>query len=384
MDNYRTASTSKYSARLLDPVVIEETKNTRKVLVVDLNDKKLAENETVGITIVHQRKNFKEGWEDIESIRLSSLKGGEGVRLNLDSKTTRRLYEELTKLYTLVKEKGVSFGINEFTIAKADEIIRVPKDRILIIERLLEENAEEIWKELERKDPDLATRFSLAKIQTDRSKALQEFKKNIDNNNSDESYWQRFFSTNEWIFGYGLNYQFLNLLTDQPDYGGSNFTGKGKQRGDYLANTVASVKFTVLVEIKTPATNLLSYDKKGNGREIRNDTWLLSSDLLGAVSQIQVNSKTWNWKSQDKENIKILEAKNIFTVEPKGILVIGNTAEFKNNESILNCFEVFRRNLHNPEVITFDELYERANFIVNNQKKSMTVNVSEDDYDLPF
>ena len=194
-----------------------------------------------------------------------------------------------------------------------------------------------------------------------------------------KDFWQKFFSNNDWIFGYGLNYQFLNLITDQPNYGGTNFTGKGAQRGDYLTNTTAAAQFTVLVEIKTPATHLLSF-VNGKNKELRNDVWLLSGELLGAISQIQVNAKTWNRKSQDKENTKKLEADNIYTVEPKGILVIGNTIEFQNHESKLNCFEIFRRNLHNPEVITFDELYERAKFIVNNKPNQVeTKNISEDD-----
>ncbi len=378
MENYRTASTSKYSAKLLDPVVIEETGTTRRVLFVDLNDKKIESGETVGITIVHQRKKGKD-WEDVTSIPLSSLKGGEAVKLNLDSKTTKHLFDELAKLYALVAQEGVQFGIKEFSVSNADEIIRVTKDRKIIIERLLAENfAEEVWKELVSSDPDLATRLSLARVQANRSKALEIFRHNLDINNPDESFWQNFFTSNEWIFGYGLNYQFLNIITDQPNYGGTNFTGKGGQRGDYLTNTTAAAKFTVLVEIKTPSTHLLSF-VNGKNKEIRNDVWLLSGELLGAVSQIQVNSKTWNKKSQDKENSKPLEEENIYTVEPKGILVIGNTTEFQNHESKLNCFEIFRRNLHNPEVITFDELYERAKFIVNNQLKSEdTNNISED------
>ena len=332
MENYRTASTSKYSAKLLDPVVIEETGTTRRVLFVDLNDKKLESGETVGITIVHQRKKGKDEWEDVKSIPLSSLKGGEGVKLNLDSATTKKLYDELSKLYALIEQEGVQFGVKEFSVSNADEIIRVTKDRKIIIERLLAENfGEEIWRELVSSDPDLATKLSWARVQAGRSKALEEFKQNLECKNSNEGFWQDFFSTNDWIFGYGLNYQFLNLITDQPNYGGTNFSGKGAQRGDYLTYTTATIKFTVLIEIKTPITHLLSY-ANGKNKELRNDVWLLSGELLGAISQIQVNSKTWNRKSQEKENTKILEADNIYTVEPKGILVIGNTAEFQNNE----------------------------------------------------
>ena len=60
MENYRTVNISKYSAKLLDPVVIEKTGTTRWVLFVDLNDKKLESGETVGITIVHQRRKGKD------------------------------------------------------------------------------------------------------------------------------------------------------------------------------------------------------------------------------------------------------------------------------------------------------------------------------------
>ena len=165
-----------------------------------------------------------------------------------------------------------------------------------------------------------------------------------------------------------MNYQFLSLLKDQPNYGGSNYTGKGSQKGDSLMNTYGDSKFTVLVEIKTPATKLLSYNNLGNPKIYRNDSWLLSSDLLGAISQIQVNSRTWALNSQKDDNIRKLEKINIFTVEPKGILVIGNLEEVSRNESIASCFESFRRNTMNPEIITYDELYERARFIIENGK----------------
>lgn len=147
--------------------------------------------------------------------------------------------------------------------------------------------------------------------------------------------------------------------------------------------TNADARFTVLVEIKTPATKLLSYDK-GEPRKVknpRNDVWLLSSDLLGSISQIQVNTRTWSVDSQRAENVRSLEENNIFTVEPKSILIIGNTNELKGNESIICCFESYQRNIRNPELLTFDELFERAKFIVNNKSQSEILNQNDD---LPF
>ena len=386
MNNYKTVSTSLYSARLADPIVIEENSTTRKILFVDLNDKKKDVWETVGITLVHQRKKRNNEWEDIESVNLNSLKGGEGVKLNLDSKNTRKIFDELTKLYALVDKEGVKYGVREFSIAKADEIIQVPKDRKTFIERLLAENyGEEVWNELISSNPDLATKLSLARIQTDRSVALDTFKANLESNNADESFWQVFFTTNDWIFGYGLNYQFLHLLEEQPDYGGRTFKGTGSQKGDYLMRTNTDSSFTVLVEIKTPATRLLSYTNRGQVTNLRNDVWLLSSALLGSISQIQVNCRTWSLDSQRSENTRVLEKQNTFTVEPKGILIIGNTAELIKNESVVSCFESYRRNTKNPEIITFDELYKRAEFIVKNKtnEDKGTIDIDEK-YDLPF
>ena len=389
MDSYKTKSTSSNSAELVDPIVIEETGTTRRVLIVDLNDKKKDIGETVGVMFVHQRKKGSSEWENVQSIPLSSLKGGDGVKLNLDSKTTRKVYDELTKLYALVDKQGVKYGIKDFSVEKAGEVIKVPKDRKTLIEKLLAENhADEVWQELVGSNPDLATRLSLARVQTNRVKVLETFKENFESQNSDESFWQKFFTENDWIFGYGLNYQFLHLLNDQPDYGGRNYTGKGSQKGDFLLHTKADARFTVLVEIKTPATKLLSYDK-GEPRKVknpRNDVWLLSSDLFGAIAQIQVNARTWTIDSQRGENVRPLEQDNIYTVEPKGILIIGNTKELNENESIISCFESYRRNTSNPEIITFDELYERAKFIVNNkaqtEKPEAATETSNDD--LPF
>jgi hypothetical protein len=58
----------------------------------------------------------------------------------------------------------------------------------------------------------------------------------------------------------------------------------------------------------------------------------------------------------------------LFTTEPRSFVICGRLTEFQGehggNERRFRSFELFRRNLLHPEVITFDELYERARFIV--------------------
>lgn len=363
MDRIITTGTSLHSA-LVQDIVIEEHEMTRKIVRATLNDTKVKLGETVGILIVHQRKKKSDAWEDISTDKLSTLKAGEGYKLQLDSATTKRLYEALAQLYLVSGEVGLTWGKKEFTIAEASEIIKMAPKRRQVIESLLAEDfGEEVWNELADKKPDLATKLSLARIQTERTIALAEFKQSLDANCADEQYWQAFFVKHDWIFGYGLNYQFLHMLADRPDYGGGDFTGRGSSEGDMLMATTASVKFTVLVEIKTPATLLCSH-KSGTIRKHRNGVALLGHELLGGVSQLQVNARRWAEAALRPENALKLHEQGIRTIEPKGVIVIGNTSELSVDHDALTTFELFRRQLYNPRVLTYDELYERARFIV--------------------
>jgi hypothetical protein len=204
------------------------------------------------------------------------------------------------------------------------------------------------------------------------------------NEEKTEEYWQDFFSNNDWIFGYGLNYKFLTIDSNQPNYGGEKFTGKGKQKGDYLTHSESNnIKFTVLVEIKKPTSLLLAKSLKTKEHlKYRNGAWLLGSELLGGVSQVQVNCKSWQKSAEDIVNKELIENK-IYTVRPKGILVIGNTSEFENDIEKITSFELFRQSINNVEIVTFDELCERAKFIIGNLNEDKDDNENEEN-EYPF
>jgi antiviral defense system Shedu protein SduA len=57
----------------------------------------------------------------------------------------------------------------------------------------------------------------------------------------------------------------------------------------------------------------------------------------------------------------------IYTVKPKAIVVIGALDQVKDVRTKWETFELFRKSIHGVEIITFDELYERARFIVDRQ-----------------
>ena len=55
-------------------------------------------------------------------------------------------------------------------------------------------------------------------------------------------------------------------------------------------------------------------------------------------------------------------------VKPKSFLVVGRLDELRSDCGIniekYRSFELYRRHTHRPEIITFDELFHRARFIV--------------------
>jgi Domain of unknown function (DUF4263) len=199
----------------------------------------------------------------------------------------------------------------------------------------------------------------------ERKKQLRQFEDDLVWYGAAEEHWQEFFFNNKWIFGYGLNYVILDVH-GQPYVGGKDLEGRGGQNPDYFAITQGNVKFSVIVEIKTPDTPLLRGD-----REIRKGAWSLSKELTDAVAQIQSNTDQWNVEgARTRQNQPLLEG--IHTVTPKGILVAGSLSQFKDEagkdvQTKALTFERFRRSLGNLEIMTFDELYERARFIVEQE-----------------
>lgn len=210
-----------------------------------------------------------------------------------------------------------------------------------------------------------------------RKKQLESFETMLKNNDSKESDWQNFFEKNSWIFGYGLSYIFNESVIDQKleQYtSGFDFNSNGK-RTDALLKTSGFIKSLCFVEIKTHKTQLLKQIKNA----YRGDSWAISDELAGGVTQLQntviANLKNWYGKISLKDKkTGDLTGEDIFNFQPKSFLVIGKLDEFIGtygvNEDKYRSFELFRRNINSPEIITFDELYERARFIVDTKVKN--------------
>lgn len=180
-----------------------------------------------------------------------------------------------------------------------------------------------------------------------------------------ESVWQHFFNSNAWIFGYGLDYRFLGILQKEAHVSNTDVAGKGAVINDFL---LGCNKFTVLVELKKHDTPLFGKDKN------RSNSWTLSDDLISGLSQILEQKASWQVSAETSANGNFDDKGNLIkqkTVDPKSILVIGSTKQFegedKENQIKAKTFELFRRDSKNIEILTYDELYERAKFIVEHK-----------------
>lgn len=187
-------------------------------------------------------------------------------------------------------------------------------------------------------------------------------------NCKDELLWQQFFEKNPWIFGYGLSFVYSSGLDDkrlEQVVRGYHVAQSGK-RVDALLKTKALASTLCFVEIKTHKTPLLS------STAYRNGCWPPSDELSGAVAQIQGTvsyaGETIFGKLQLADSKGFPTAEEVFNFHPRSFVVIGSLSQLGGdhgvNQEQLRSFELYRRNTFQPEVITFDELYERATHIV--------------------
>jgi Domain of unknown function (DUF4263) len=183
-----------------------------------------------------------------------------------------------------------------------------------------------------------------------------------------EDVWQAFFESNPWIFGYGLSYQFLSKLDDrklEQIVSGRDLKSAGK-RVDALMKTRGIMSSLCFVEIKRHDTPLLG------STQFRPEVWAPSTDLVSGVSQVQSTVQAAIEKLGHEVRPTSDDAdptgEILFNIEPRSCLVAGSLAQFHTNNgpnlSKLRSFELYRRNTWRPEIITFDELLERARFIV--------------------
>lgn len=193
------------------------------------------------------------------------------------------------------------------------------------------------------------------------SKAAEEF------GGRKEAVWQKLLEENPWILGVSLTGQLLtNWDEDKLEQvvAGFSISGRGK-RADALMHTSGRIRALIFAEIKHHETHLL-------GAEYRDEAWAPSLELSGGVAQAQ---KTVHRAAQEigerlpeRDESGADTGEHTYLVRPRSFLILGNLEELRGQSGVhrakYESFELYRRNLHEPEIVTFDELLARAEWHV--------------------
>lgn len=313
-------------------------------------------------------------YEDDRRIRVLNIQGFTVATEKPHNASFSFIGEEIEKLLEfLINIQAVTFK-DKTPIKITDAELRRIRLSNLQARSLVEEN-EEIFAEVVRSS---LTKRDVVAIGY-RKKQLEVFRLLLTNpayfdelkqrkQSTDEKLWQQFFEKNPWIFGYGLSYIYLDSLDDkklEQVVQGHSIAAHGK-RVDALMKSRGVISSLCFVEIKKHTTPLLA------NSAYRPGCWAAHSELAGAIAQVQGSVASamdaLRGKLAMTDSSGNPTGEEAFNYAPKAFLVVGSldslVSEHGVNMDKFRSFELLRRNTFLPEIITFDELYERARFIV--------------------
>lgn len=190
-----------------------------------------------------------------------------------------------------------------------------------------------------------------------------------------ERAWQALLEENPWILGVGLGGQLFTSWDAshlEQTVVGRSIKGVGK-RVDALLRTAGIVRSLAFAEIKHHRTQLL-------GDEYRSGCWGPSKEVAGAIVQAQqtvhLACRDLGDYLQDTSPEGEVLPSGTFLIRPRSFVVVGTLRQLTGSTGGVlpdkfRSFELFRRNLHEPEVITFDELVARAEWHVESAAKDL-------------
>lgn len=297
----------------------------------------------------------------------------------IDFGSGRNGYREFWKMIAFLEKFKETVDVGEFV----DEFRVVSKNEVVSSIKAVEQDERSqylvgIIEESELNSVDIENALALKRRQHD----LEVFRLLPENKNDyimkykvqhgistlgEEAAWHHFFKAHKWIFGLSLDLRFMDDFLDESHVGDPNTENRGNPTADYMGIT----DFTTLIEIKTPHKEFFVH---GETQSSRTNTWSFSRDFLDAISQGLAQKdallKNISHKTIVGNDGHIVSKEQVRTVDPKIILVFGdkskelpvdnNTVEVGNKRDTL---ERFIRDSRNVTVITFDELYRRAEAI---------------------
>jgi len=172
------------------------------------------------------------------------------------------------------------------------------------------------------------------------------------NNKKDkkEDFWQKTLKKYSWILSLAISEPTV-IFNKEAFIGGKSIDNKKGNIIDFIYKNKLS-ESCALIEIKTPQTKLL-------GKKYRS-VHSISTEFTGALNQLLNYKESFQkdyyslvYNSEDKFDL----------ISPRCYLIIGNQELMKKEE--IKSFELFRKNLSNVTILTYDELFEKLFFVLS-------------------
>lgn len=188
------------------------------------------------------------------------------------------------------------------------------------------------------------------------------------NQNLNEDKWQQLFLDNPFILSLAFGVP-LVVIDGRVSVGGGGFSGGGNKIADFFYKNKFSDNIT-LIEIKTSKTKISGSKYRG--------VIAPSVDLAGSITQIlEQRYELQKNIASLKDSSKQYDLETFFV---KCILVIGMAPV---DQAEKKSFELFRNNLNDVIVITFDELLEKLRMIFK-FLSPISIGTFAEDIDIPF
>lgn len=367
-------NTTSNKTATVQAMVLRENKTTRISYIPKIIDKGDDWSNSVSGCFIAQRKGPNESWDDIDGISLSNLKKGEWTKFELHSSdllNALNYSEELKKM--CMQEKSL-YKIHNKQILILDENVDKEEIKTLvgmidnseysidIIKDILKNN--DNWKDIIAflYQDDNKDRF-LDAIQSLKSENKNELfnilnlsrinpkiiKENL--SNSQEEFWQKLFNDNPQ-FIYCIIPSMMQIIGSKAFVGGKNINNKGGSIADFIFNS--NIKNVSIIEIKTPTTPLL-------GSQYRDNVYCPSKDLTAAIIQVKEQKDTFLKEYNSFRSKYMDENKELYAFDPKCYLIIGSTDGM--DAVKIKSLNLYRNELRNVEIITFNELYKKLEII---------------------
>ena len=367
-----TSSTSAHTAEATD-LVLRETTTTRLVFRPLIIDNKHDPAASVKGVLIHQRKAPSGDWEDCGGRPLSSLKSGEGFKLELKSAALLKLVSYVQELQKLHSDTGVPQGEVDYVRVEsgAEDLSALSASQFRsfldsrqklgndLLVRLLKWAAESTdlsttLAGLERLGHEAVSGLQRAAMAGGLELALSTWRENLDNH--DEEFWQSSLTSHSFALEQVYSWP-VTLVHSKAYMGGKNVFNRGGGLADFLVKNRLSENAGI-VEIKTPETPLL-------GRKYRDGVWAVSPELSGAI--VQVLSYRDDLQ-KDYYHLTGKQGKLFESFSPECAVIAGKISDLDERQRA--SFELFRRQVSGIVLITFDELISKTERVLLVLKKS--------------